>query len=324
MRDNIGRGTLSQLALVVSMVAAGVVLAAEPAPALMAGTGGRSANCAVNDPGEVIATDNYQHTVFRSALSSGMNTAAVWALDNQYNTLDMDVIYAASVNSTTDAVLYDQNYSTYCGINWNSASGLSSCVARNAVRECEKNEVRWDNSTVDGWNVSQRRFIACHEIGHSVGLVHNGAGTCMNGDVVDQEGLSFGDADSVNWWFDPDTACCEKLLNGNQALTSSSGNYRLVMQSDGNLVGVNRDNSNNNNFGSFWSTATNGRDGANAVMQGDGNLVVYHPSCSDGVCWASGTGGRNGANLVMQSDRNVVIYHSTCPSSVCWASWTQI
>lgn len=81
-------------------------------------------------------------------------------------------------------------------------------------------------------------------------------------------------------------------------LRSADGQYRMVMQGDGNLV-VYRQSA------ALW--ATGGSDpGSRAVMQGDGNFVVYDGAAAK---WASTSSGFGGAELVLQDDGNAVIYH---------------
>lgn len=87
-------------------------------------------------------------------------------------------------------------------------------------------------------------------------------------------------------------------LRGGQSV--SAGEYRLIMQTDGNLVlyaagGRVR-----------WHSWTFGNPGARAVAQGDGNLVVY--AASGRPLWNSGTHGNAGARTVVQTDGNLVVY----------------
>lgn len=89
----------------------------------------------------------------------------------------------------------------------------------------------------------------------------------------------------------------ERLTSGQSI---SSNGYKLVVQSDGNVVmyasgGRVR-----------WHTRTAGHSGSRLVMQGDGNLVVY--SRSGTPLWHTRTNGNPGARLVVQSDGNLVIY----------------
>jgi len=95
------------------------------------------------------------------------------------------------------------------------------------------------------------------------------------------------------------------------ALVAPNNTYNLQMQGDGNLVillnGVPQ-----------WSTETNGNFGAYAVMQNDGNLVIY--SAGGSVLWARPGASRvSGSRLVMQSDGNLVIY--TPSGSAPWHRW---
>lgn len=92
----------------------------------------------------------------------------------------------------------------------------------------------------------------------------------------------------------------ERLLAG-ESLTSADGRYELAYQSDGNLVlydgatGV-----------ALWWTGTVSEAPGEAVMQGDGNFVVYN---ADGTpLWWSGTVGYDNAEVVVQGDANVVVY----------------
>jgi hypothetical protein len=88
-------------------------------------------------------------------------------------------------------------------------------------------------------------------------------------------------------------------------LRASTGQYRFVMQDDGNLVLYLASGR------ALWSSGTAGHPGSRAVMQGDGNLVVYSPS--DEALWNSQTAGHPNARLVLQDDGNVVIYDGTKP-----------
>lgn len=122
-----------------------------------------------------------------------------------------------------------------------------------------------------------------------------------------------------------------QVLSAGQSITSSNGDYQLTEQSDGDLVEnslfsiapisfiesggarVYHDGGNSQQgiFGppsrtQLWHTATGGHPGAKAVMQNDGNLVVY--SGSGAVLWASNTAGHPGAHLEVQDDANTVIY----------------
>ncbi|MEU0630750.1 hypothetical protein [Streptomyces sp. NPDC005989] len=89
------------------------------------------------------------------------------------------------------------------------------------------------------------------------------------------------------------------------------GAYRLLLQRDGNLVlsepkGV-----------VVWETKTQGLDVKVAVLQDDGNFVLYAPG---GAVWSTDTNGKAVDRLVVQADRNVVLYDKD--GSALWASQT--
>lgn len=104
----------------------------------------------------------------------------------------------------------------------------------------------------------------------------------------------------------------ERLYPG-QSVKSADGRFKLLYQSDGNLVLYRI------GAGALWSSGTNGTSLGYAVMQGDGNLVVY--DAGHRAVWASNTWGNSNALLVVQSDGNLVIY-SDYYNEVLWASDT--
>jgi hypothetical protein len=63
-----------------------------------------------------------------------------------------------------------------------------------------------------------------------------------------------------------------QVLSLNQRLYSENHNYFAIMQSDGNLVVYKNDGSGR----SLWSTQTAGSGAIKAVMQNDGNFVLYN------------------------------------------------
>ena len=96
-------------------------------------------------------------------------------------------------------------------------------------------------------------------------------------------------------------------LGSGDSLVSPSGSFRLVMQTDGNLVDYGPQ-------GPIWATYTSGA-GARLVNQEDGNVVVYGPNFT----WASGTDGQGPATLAMQDDGNVVAYGG---QGAQWSTYT--
>jgi hypothetical protein len=88
-------------------------------------------------------------------------------------------------------------------------------------------------------------------------------------------------------------------LSTDQSRTSCDGRFTLVMQGDSNLVLY------WNGVGALFATGTNPTGANFAIMQGDGNFVVYSPA---GAVWSSNTYGNPGAFLAIQTDGNLVVY----------------
>lgn len=93
-------------------------------------------------------------------------------------------------------------------------------------------------------------------------------------------------------------------LSADEYLLSSSGDEIAIMQGDGNFVVYCSDGS------AAWATGTDGNSGAYVVFQDDGNLVVYTSGGS--ALWAPhnyNCAGDSNCYLVIQNDGNLVEYH---------------
>ena len=111
-------------------------------------------------------------------------------------------------------------------------------------------------------------------------------------------------------------------------LEERDGRFRVVMQSDGNLVLLAQIRKwvgteigpiwVVDGYMPFWSSGTHGNPGAVLRMQTDGNLVIY--SAAGRALWHSRTAGHPGAHLVMQPDGNLVIYATA--GQALWQSQT--
>jgi hypothetical protein len=98
-----------------------------------------------------------------------------------------------------------------------------------------------------------------------------------------------------------DTLAAGATLAAGQQIISADGHYRLTMESNGDLVervAEGRD---------LWSSVTSGHPGARAIMQVNGNLVVYDTASS--AVWSSNSTATTGCpRLVLEQDGNLVIY----------------
>ncbi|MGW4528060.1 hypothetical protein [Amycolatopsis sp. NPDC004378] len=89
------------------------------------------------------------------------------------------------------------------------------------------------------------------------------------------------------------------LSPGDLVRSCNGGAYILYFQEDGNLV------LRNSSGDALWSTGTEGKGVDRAVMQQDGNFVLYAGSDAK---YATGTGGYTGASIRVQEDGNLVVY----------------
>ena len=114
----------------------------------------------------------------------------------------------------------------------------------------------------------------------------------------------------------PGPSACGRLLpgeglNSGTGLNSCDNRFHLAMQNDGNLVLYAPG-------GALWASNTGGIGPSSAVLQGDGNFVVYTGGFS--ATWNSGTWGQSVAHLLVQNDGNVVIYATS--GAALWNSGT--
>lgn len=101
-----------------------------------------------------------------------------------------------------------------------------------------------------------------------------------------------------------------QVLGTNESLVSSDEKYKLILQTDGNLVIYSPTRA-------VWASHTEGRGGIRLAMQSDGNLVIYNNNWVP--VWNTKTDGKGVSSLFMQPDGNLVMYNS---KTYTWASWT--
>ena len=117
--------------------------------------------------------DNRTHYVwYNSGLRSDGAQATNQARNDNLNPTAVNTVDDSSSNADTDAVVYSQYYTTFCGIDWSSSAGFTMCVSTNPANECERHEIRYNEAALDQLSDSNDKSLACHELGHSVGLKH--------------------------------------------------------------------------------------------------------------------------------------------------------
>lgn len=128
--------------------------------------------------------DNATHSFYYDAsLPTYMRDKMNEIRTESYNPTDINTVTSTDPNSQTDVVVYQQNYTNFCGVAWDGSGGsttaLTSCVSLSGSA-CQKFEVRFDSSYTGGATAAQRKFLTCHETGHTLGLGHRlPSSSCM-------------------------------------------------------------------------------------------------------------------------------------------------
>ncbi len=110
-------------------------------------------------------------------------------------------------------------------------------------------------------------------------------------------------------------------LRPGRSILSPDRTYELTMQSDGNLVEYRT-----TARVTEWETGTSGNFGAYAVVQADGDFVVYPqgktspaPGEPTPALWSSGTFGHPGASVALQ-DSGAVVVRASDHGTVLWSN----
>lgn len=160
----------------------------------------------------VNATDNEGQNYFHGHNSDpDMVWALNWNRGFNVNPTRMDTWVTTNWSTTTDVGSWvgDWTGMSGCGFNWtdDGVSGLIGVAwtqSTNSNGEAEQHRLYFDNDYVAGKTGEQLRHIACHEVGHTLGLTHTDAGTggCMvnNPARTDLFGLGAHYVDHVNAW----------------------------------------------------------------------------------------------------------------------------
>lgn len=113
--------------------------------------------------------------------------------------------------------------------------------------------------------------------------------------------------------FAADTLVVNQSMTPNQHLTSANGNYRLVFQSDGNLV-LQRQS----DLAQLWTSNTAHRNGKKLVLGADGNLTLQGHGRSP--AWTSNTHGSRVNRLTLHNDGTLAMYDTA--NKQVWAAQT--
>lgn len=131
--------------------------------------------------------DNATHSFYYSAaVPQYMRDKVNEIRSESYDPTDINTVTSTDPNSGTDVVVYEQDYTDFCGQPWHNGSsgvvGHTQCVSLvTSNGRCQKHEMRFDESFTSIATAQQRKHLACHETGHSVGFKHrtSAVDSCM-------------------------------------------------------------------------------------------------------------------------------------------------
>lgn len=99
--------------------------------------------------------------------------------------IDPTDVNTRQVTGTYDVALMDTTWDGLCGYQWWTAAsgsgtvGLATCDTVGSNQRCTRHSVYFQEPWVDARSANDRRDLAAHEIGHTLGLLHRTSGSVM-------------------------------------------------------------------------------------------------------------------------------------------------
>lgn len=149
--------------------------------------GGPVGSAGLGCNGQLITQEDRSMTIHYSSLTTDTSNAVTYARgridDTDVNTS------SAGDSSSVDAEVMDGNYSTLCGADWWNQGGgtLGIAVCMNlSGNECDSSDVSIDSSYMNdsGTGVGSQRWVALHELLHTLGLKHHTDHLRFSNDVM--------------------------------------------------------------------------------------------------------------------------------------------
>lgn len=177
LRERMGQAFLALLLL---QTQTGAVLADHSGVPFGSTTcGGTPRNC-------VSVGDNATHIIYFASVGTGMYNATVNTLNDDYGPTDLNW-YSTTYWTIADVIVYDADYGL------NGAAGWVDCPASapqgiqtDGDRWCRNQTLKYNLNAGYGpfWNdAGSRAYLACHEMGHTLGLRHQYGNSCMYPDA---------------------------------------------------------------------------------------------------------------------------------------------
>ncbi len=134
-------------------------------------------------PTSVSLGDNASHSVNFPAVEDPQKNATIWAFNNIYNPTDLTMFETSS--SSADVFVYDFEFGLNGLHGWVVCPSGAQTGGSHPNRWCVGQQLRYNLSYPAAFDTAaERRVIACHELGHTVGLRHPTSGvSCMRNPI---------------------------------------------------------------------------------------------------------------------------------------------
>jgi hypothetical protein len=144
---------------------------------------GASGGAGCNPPDNIRANDS-NHKFYNDDLTAAMTTASVSARYYDFDPTNLST--SLSTLATADVIQRDWPIGTYCGVDFSpnifgNIIAMAICQELTPGNRCAKFNVSYDTNDTNGFTDSERQLVACHELGHTVGLRHGGGGCVETG-----------------------------------------------------------------------------------------------------------------------------------------------
>ena len=188
----------------------------------------------------------------------------------------------------------DGNFAFYDNFKLVWETGTQRTKADQVIMQGDGNLVLYDSSNVAIWSAATDRNpgarLNMQNDGNAV--INSPTGTALWATNTRH------DSSAVSYILSTGFGGIARMYPG-QSIYTADRRFRLILQSDGNLVLYSPTQA-------LWSSGTDGRQTAFLALQSDGNLVLYDRSAR--ALWHSHTDGFGLMRLIIQSDGNLVLY----------------